>query len=432
MGPSAIEMIPASRRLLIRALKSATPSGDKTLNRLLTRASSTVSHTLKSHDDSASSAANSAATTTTMKAWRIHSFTGINSVSLEDSVLIPTIECPYDVLVKVKAASVNPLDVWMARGVGQSAFNAYRSLSECTGLTSSTLTSSHEGGLPLTLGRDFSGVVVDAGMAAGFEPGDEVWGTVFPANPSGSHAEYVAASGATSVSLKPKSLTHIEAASMPYAALTAWSGLSLTGQLLGGTTSEGGKDVLVAGASGGVGTLAVQMLKAHGSRVVAICSDDAYELVSGLGADVVLDYKSEQFEAQMDQLAGKFDAVVDCTGSNFERYEKCLRPWGGSQYITFTSPILPNTDKLGFLPGLLDSAYQLATQNVSSVTSSGATQRWAYFMPNKNALEALSKMCDKGKLRPVVQRVFKFEDMADAYNMQADGHARGKIVVDIS
>ena len=76
--------------------------------------------------------------------------------------------------------------------------------------------------------------------------------------------------------------------------LPAWSGLSLTGQLLGGTTSEGGKDVLVAGASGGVGTLAVQMLKAHGSRVVAICSDDAYELVSGLGADVVLDYKSEQ------------------------------------------------------------------------------------------------------------------------------------------
>ena len=91
----------------------------------------------------------------------------------------------------------------------------------------------------------------------------------------------------------------------------------MTGQLLGGTTSEGGKDVLVAGASGGVGTLAVQMLKAHGSRVVAICSDDAYELVSGLGADVVLDYKSEQVMVTVFTWQLSFFSI-------FAIFKKCL------------------------------------------------------------------------------------------------------------
>ena len=104
----------------------------------------------------------------------------------------------------------------------------------------------------------------------------------------------------------------------------------MTGQLLGGTTSVGVKDVLVAGASGGVGTLAVQMLKAHGSRVVAICSDDAYELVSGLGADVVLDYKSEQVWSLF------YVAIVSFQHfRNFQKMPDLLKGHGGQT----TNPI---------------------------------------------------------------------------------------------
>ena len=163
--------------------------------------------------------------------------------------------------------------------------------------------------LPLTLGRDFSGVVVDTGMSPGsFNVGDQVWGTVFPTNSRGSHAEYVLASTTNSVGLKPKSLSHVEAASIPYAALTAWSGLDLTGSLLAQASKEtDAPSVLVIGASGGVGTLAVQILKAATSgaaKVVATCQDDAFELVTDLGADVVLDYKSPQFEEQLSKLAG--------------------------------------------------------------------------------------------------------------------------------
>ena len=107
----------------------------------------------------------------------------------------------------------------------------------------------------------------------------------------------------------------------------------MTGQLLGGTTSVGGKDVLVAGASGGVGTLAVQMLKAHGSRVVAICSDDAYELVSGLGADVVLDYKSEQ--VQVTVLRFYMAIVIFQHFRKFQNLPDLLKGHGGQT----TNPI---------------------------------------------------------------------------------------------
>ena len=224
-----------------------------------------------------------------MKAWRLHSFTGVNSASL-DVVPVPPLSCPNDLLVQVKAASVNPLDLMMAKGYGDEAFRAYR-----------TLAAGRPDGLPLTLGRDFSGVVVDVGMNSGpYRIGDEVWGTVFPATHHGTHAEYVTASQ-TSVSLKPKSLSHVQAASVPYAGLTAWGGLRVTAELGPGTA---GSQVLVVGASGGVGTLAVQLLKSWNCNVVATCRDDAFELVTGLGADVVLDYQSSEFQSQMDRLSG--------------------------------------------------------------------------------------------------------------------------------
>jgi len=350
-----------------------------------------------------------------MRAWRLHSYTGVNSAKLDASAPVPTIQCPYDVLVKVKAASVNPLDIEMARGYGSQAFKAYRALSQM-------VTSNDDCELPLTLGRDFSGVVVDTGMSCGdLSVGDEVWGTVFPSNSCGSHADYVLATALTSVGLKPKSLSHVEAASVPYAALTAWSGLEVSGNLL--NRSSGGREatVLVIGASGGVGTLAVQILKSYGARVVATCQDDAFELVTDLGADVVLNYKSDEFEGQLTKLAGKFDAVLDCSGNNYTKYEKCLKPWSGSKYITFTSPLLQNTDRQGVIQGALGSAFQLATDNMTSATKGGVTQRWAYFMPNPSALNQLAKLADNGSLRPVIHKVVKMSNLDDAYNMQSGG-----------
>ena len=111
------------------------------------------------------------------------------------------------------------------------------------------------------------------------------------------------------------------------------------------------------------------------ARVVATCQDDAFELVTSLGADVVLDYKSAKFPEQMDQLSGKFDAVLDCAGSSFGQYSKCLKPWSSAKYITFTSPLLPSTDKNGIVQGILDSAIQLVADNVNAFNSGGATQR---------------------------------------------------------
>ena len=350
---------------------------------------------------------------TKMRAWQIDSYVGHNSVC-ERIINIPTIQCPNDVLVQVKAASVNPLDVMMAKGYGRNGLTTLRDLS---GIPS----------LPLTLGRDFSGVVADVGMDSKYQPGDEVWGTVFPSG-QGSHAEFVVASQA-SLSPKPKTLDHLESASLPYVAMTTWSSLRITGGL--GPTTLPGTNVLVIGASGGVGTFAVQLLKVWNCNVIATCQDDAFEMVSDLRADVVLDYKSSDFQGQMEKLKGKFDVVLDCAGNcKAEDYAKYLKPWNGSQFITLTSPLLRSTDSHGLLLGSVDTLGQLLGHSVTMISSGGHAFKWGYFMPSSSALKSVANYVDGKKIKAVIQRVYSASEIVSAYDQVANGGARGKIVVD--
>ena len=128
----------------------------------------------------------------------------------------------------------------------------------------------------------------------------------------------------------------------------------------------------------------------------------------------------------------KFDVVLDCSGSDYHRHQKLLKPWSGSKYVTFTSPLLSSIDKNGVLLGAVDTAAQLVAGNVSSAVSSGNAFRWGYFIPSSSALKHLSRLVDDGKIKPVVQRVFEMKSVPDAYNMMADGHSRGKVVVEMS
>ena len=190
-----------------------------------------------------------------MKGWQLESFVGTSGLIFQENLKIPVITTTNDVLIKVEASSVNPLDVMMAKGYGRTILSGLRN-NMCDIAKNDKI----------ILGRDFSGIVVDAGMNNDFQIGDEVYGATYPSS-QGCHAEYVIASS-ISISQKPKNLSHIQASSIPYAGLTAWSALAISGGLnLDWKTNHFQQKILVIGASGGVGTFAVQLLKACNYRV---------------------------------------------------------------------------------------------------------------------------------------------------------------------
>ncbi|HEY0244495.1 MAG TPA: NADP-dependent oxidoreductase, partial [Mucilaginibacter sp.] len=220
-----------------------------------------------------------------MKAIRIHEFGGPEVLKLEDiPVPIPAAD---EVLIKVYATSINPVDWKIREGQRKEKFPV---------------------NLPLTLGWDVSGVIEKMGNAVNnFKYGDEVYSRPDPTR-NGTYAEYVVVK-ADLVSLKPKSVDHIQAASVPLAGLTAWQGLFQYGQL------QAGQKVLIHAASGGVGTFAIQYAKAKGAYVIGTASESNIDFVKQLGADEVIDYKNEKFEDKLSDI----DLVLDTIGGDTQK-----------------------------------------------------------------------------------------------------------------
>ncbi|MEQ2218839.1 Reticulon-4-interacting protein 1, mitochondrial, partial [Xenoophorus captivus] len=282
-----------------------------------------------------------------MSAWVIDQYGSSGVLRHTEEITIPTINFAHDVMIKVSAASLNPLDVNMRGGYGAALLNIRRD-------PLSVLNSFSE--FPLILGRDLSGVVVDCGSGVThFAPGDEVWAAIPPWK-QGSLAEYVTLTE-YEVSYKPKSLSHIEAASIPYVANTAFSSLVNTGGLCRENSSN--KRVLITGASGGVGTFSIQLLKAWGAHVTVTCSQNAEGLVRGLGADEVVDYTSGDVAEQLEMMQ-RFDVILDNVGGDTEEWAMgLLKPWSGAKYVTLVSPLLLKTDSMGLLDGTLNAGLTL-------------------------------------------------------------------------
>lgn len=353
-----------------------------------------------------------------MKAWQAHNFAGIDGVVLEE-IRVPQLKSSNEVLVKIHAASVNPLDVAMLDGYGRNVIDVLRMLQYFPGSSER---------FPVILGRDFSGEIVAVGHGVKqFNVGDEVWGATL-AGRQGSHAEYTTVP-ANIISKKPKKKSHVEAASLPYAGLTAWAGIRTVGMLSRHTTRN--KRCLVLGASGGVGTFAVQLLKAWDGLVTATCSTSAVEMVSRLGADNVVDYTAPDFEAQL--LNGpRFDFILDCVGAHQGLSPtKLLHRGRLSTYVTVVSPVLRNTDDMGLLSGMALSACQAAQLTVKELAD-GRSARWAFFCTNADALREIAELVDLGKVTPVVSTTYPFMETLAAYHKIKEGHARGKIVISVA
>ncbi|GAA3387396.1 NADP-dependent oxidoreductase [Streptomyces roseoviridis] len=278
-----------------------------------------------------------------------------------------------EVLVRVHAAGVNPVD-WKTRASG--ALIAW-------------------GDVP-AVGWDVSGTVEAVGPGVGiFRPGDEVFGMPHFPRQAGAYAEYVVAP-ARHLAPKPASLTHVEAAALPLAALTAWQALVDTAGV------RPRERVLVHAAAGGVGHLAVQIAKARGAYVIGTASAAKHQLVRELGADEVIDYRTARFEETVTDV----DVVLDgLGGETAERSVKLLRP--GGRLIT-----LPGPDDVPAAP-------------------EGVSAAWVLVEPDHLGLRALADLVDSGRLRPVVDTVLPLADAAKAHAIGERGRTTGKIVLTV-
>lgn len=289
------------------------------------------------------------------------------------------------VLIRVLYSSVNPVD-WKIRN---------GSLKFITGSR-----------FPMALGFDVAGEVVETGPSVTkFQKGDRVFG-MLDFRHRGAYAEYACARE-NAVALIPENLDFKDAAAIPLAALTAYQALYYKGKIKSGET------VLINGASGGVGSFAVQIAKAAGAIVAAVCGADNAELVRTLGADKVIDYKKQDFA----ELPDRYDIIFDAVGTlSFFRISKNLTNSG--RYIT-TLPNKP-ANILSFLliPFLSLFRYRKKSAFIS-------------VKPCGSDLNSLSLLIKQKKLFPLIDRTFNMEEIREAHAYSETGHARGKIVIKI-
>jgi NADPH:quinone reductase-like Zn-dependent oxidoreductase len=254
------------------------------------------------------------------------------------------------------------------------------------------------------LGTDFAGTVEAVGKhVTQFRPGDEVFG-----GRSGAWAEFVTVPEDRSVVPKPANVSFDEAGAVPVAALTALQAVRDKGRL------QPGQKVLVNGASGGVGTFAVQIAKAFGGEVTAVCSTRNVEQARSLGADRVIDYTREDFT----RSGERFDLMLDVAGGS--SWRKCARVLGPDSNVVLIGG--PKSNR--FLGPLGHLGRMLARGKVSSRTV-------AFFIAkfNKADMAVLAELLETGSMRSVVERSYKLAEIDDALRLMGEGHVQGKLVL---
>eukprot|EP00057_Strongylocentrotus_purpuratus_P003345 XP_003726457.1 PREDICTED: reticulon-4-interacting protein 1, mitochondrial-like [Strongylocentrotus purpuratus] len=353
-------------------------------------------------------------TGTKMLAWQIDAYGGIDRLKLVEKA-VPIITKPDQILIKVHATSINPIDVRMRGGYGARLLNRIRGVSK-------------EGDeLPLTLGRDCSGVIVDMGrLVKGFDVGQQVWANVNGAH-QGTHAQYVLVTK-NDLSKKPENLTHVEAVSINYAAITTWSAVYAVAKIRPENAAD--KRVLILGGSGGVGSFAIQLLKAWGAHVTTTCSAEAREFVSSLNPHQIVDYNRSDVESELKRI-GPFDFILDTVGGNTEQYAmKAMNKGKGAQYVTLVSPLMVETDKQGLVRGSLSASWTLFNKT-RQASKYGGKYRWSFANPSTYALSEVAKLVEDELIRPCVEEVFPFTELPEAFANIEKRSARGKTVVNV-
>jgi len=303
----------------------------------------------------------------------------------------------FDVLVETHAASVNVLDIKIRKGEFKLIL-PFR--------------------MPLILGNDIAGTVKRVGgKVSRFRVGDEVYARVDQAR-MGGFAEFVAVNEAA-VALKPANLSMQDAASLPLVALTAWQALVEIAKV------HPGQKVLIHAGSGGVGSIAIQVAKHLGAFVATTTSTVNVPWVKALGADVVIDYKTQPFESQLSD----YDVVLSGLGADvLDKSLKVLKP--GGQLISISGPPTPEFAEQLRLSWLFQQIVRLISRGIRKKSEQkGVSYRFLFMRESGAQLAELAKLVEAGVIKPVVDRTFPLNATRDALAYVAQGRAKGKVVV---
>ena len=302
-----------------------------------------------------------------------------------------------EVLVEVHAAGVNLLDAKIRSGEFKLILRY---------------------GMPLVLGHDVAGVVVKVGTRAQpFKVGDEVYARVDDFR-IGTFAEFVPVK-ASSLAPKPKSLTMAEAASLPLVGLTAWQALVEMAAL------KRGQSVFIQAGSGGVGTFAIQLAKHRGARVATTTSTANVDLVRRLGADTVIDYKTQDFA---DVLRDQDVVLNSQDGKALSKSFKVLRP--GGKLVSISGPPDPAFGRQIAAPAPLRAVLWLLSASARrQARSRGVDYRFLFMRAEGSQLREITRLVDAGVIRPVIDKVYPFAATNEALAHVEGGRAKGKVVV---
>ncbi|WP_242229815.1 NADP-dependent oxidoreductase [Bacillus cereus group sp. BfR-BA-01329] len=311
-------------------------------------------------------------------------------------VPIPEIN-EHEVLTEIHAASINPIDFKIRDGKVKMLLK-------------------YE--MPLILGNDFAGVIIKVGSkVTRFKVGDEIYARPRK-NKIGTFAEYIAIHE-DDVALKPKNLSFEEAASIPLVGLTSYQALHDIMQL------QKGQKILIHAGSGGVGTFAIQLAKIMGATVTTTASEAGANLVKSLGADQIINYKTEKFE----EILKDYDAVFDTIGGTTLKKSFDIIKSGGNIVSVSGMPNARFGKEFGsgFFKTFL---FSLASKKLTALEKKHNAQYSFLFMkPSGDQLRTIANYIEAGKIKPVIDRVFPFEDAQKAMEYSEAGRAKGKIIV---
>lgn len=314
-----------------------------------------------------------------MQAMILKAFGGVENFAVEE-VAVPTAG-KGEVLIEVKAIGIDPIDIKSRKGEGMTAYLEKEN--------------------PMILGWDVSGVVTRTGEGVtDFREGDEMFGTINFPGPGSTYARFAKAP-ASQLARKPDTLSHAEAAAATQSPLTAWQALVDTGHI------KKGDRVLIHGSAGGVGNYAVQIAKQTGCYVIATASGADADFVKSLGADEVIDYKTQQFE----DIARDIDFVLDTVGGeNFVRSLKVLKPEG-------TIVLLPSDKK----------------KEADVAAREHHVKNYKHILMHSDGEEMrhIAGMLADGTLKVHVDKTFPFEQIPEAHDAMEKGKIKGKIVITV-
>jgi len=313
-----------------------------------------------------------------MKSAQINKYGSSEVIEINQSTPEPTLS-PGKVIITIKAAGVNPVDWKIREGDMQQMISLQ---------------------FPSTLGIDFSGVIKQVGEGVSpsdFKPGDEVYGQAgVISGGSGAFAE-IALANMSSIANKPKKLDYSEGAGLPSVGVSAWQALKENIEL------SSGQKILIHGGAGGIGSIAIQLAKYLGAYVATTVSTDDEQFVQELGADVVIDYRTQTFE----DLLKDYDAVFDTVGGDtYRRSFKVLQ-------------------KGGVIVSMLEQP------DSELMNQYGVNSIFQFTQADRERLTKVAQWVDENNIRVNIEKKFSLDQASDALDYQRDVHPRGKVVVDV-